>query len=130
MTKPISLKEALTDKDRNLKRLEIPTQLLQGIEATAFIITRKPFSELITMEKEMRDERLKPNPDMNRFFSNEATWEEFKRRLHHIETGTETLQPEEIILDDLPDTWRRFLTAETLHERDEGFETRAQRGEA
>ena len=123
------LTDLLSDPDKDLRAIKIPEQYLHGVPPTTFFITRLPFAELIALEDEMVAERRRDKPNMNRFFSNEIAFGNFKKRLVRVMTGGEEIEIALKDINKLPETWKRHLTRETIEERNEGFEMRGQLGE-
>ena len=122
------LGDLLKDPDRNLRKVEIPAEYLEGVEPTTFLIERTSWAELITLEQNIAEARKKDDQVL-RFYSNEYGWEQFSAKLVRIESGEDTLTRDEIDLGSLPETWRRFCARQALTERDEGYTNKAELGE-
>ena len=126
-----TLRDLLTDPDRNLYKIVIPDDLRGGIEPTTFYIDRVPWTELMDMDERIREARRSDRLDefYDQTFTNDKNWTDFQNRFIKVKSGLETMKASEVDLGAIPEHWRRYLSRQTAAERNEGFENRGELGE-
>ena len=126
-----TLRDLLVDPDRNLYKIDMPPELLDGIEPTSFYIERTPWSTLMDLDENIREARREKRLDefYDKTYNNEQNWQTFQERFIKAKSGSEEIKASEVDLGALPEHWRRFLSRQAALERNEGFENRGELGE-
>ena len=126
-----TLRDLLVDPDRNLYKIDVPADLLGGLEPTSFFIERHTWTELTDLDEQVRQARLAERLDefYAETFTNENNWKAFQERFIKAKSGNEEMKASEVDLGALPEHWRRYLSRAVATERNEGFETRGDLGE-